>query len=1118
MGETGQRLVVDRQDWIPERHEGEESREPSVGVTQPAAGVQKGTASSQCEMGLTAEDLDEAFAIAQTGVWRWEVGGSDFLWSAELFRIAGRDPQTFTPTLETTLACIHPDDRDLVQRRLREASDGYDPSGREFRVIRPDGTERYCWARISPIRVNDRVVAIRGVLIDLTDRRQAELALLASEDQYRNTVELSPQMPWTADPAGNVLTVSGRWSTLTGVPESAALGTGWLQQFYPEDRKTVTSSAAVSLSTGQPIDVKARLICADGGLRWMRIRAFPKLGEDGKVLRWYGLAEDVHRQEQALESLRESEAHYRYAVALNPHIPWTADASGKVLEAGPLLRQQFGTDAAEWITAVHPDDVTSTMEQWSRSLWTGERLDVRYRLKKIDGCYRWYRVRAGARPSADGEILRWYGVAEDIDDQVNIEQALRASEEWIREAHEAAGVGLFEVDFTENVTRLSPQSLVFLGLAADSDPIFPGERWTERVQPDDGPRIWAEIRHATHTGEAYDFTFRVPLGDGATRWVNGLGRIEYDTTGRPLRLIGVNFDVSARREAEAALRESEALNRSIVDASPDSIKLLSTLGDVLFANQACRTAMEFEQDAELVGRNWLTLWPTTNRSYASDAIAVALGGGTGRFTSSRPTARGHPKWWDVAVSPVLDEDGTPRRLVSIARDVTDQKTAQDRINWSASHDALTRLPNRRLFDARLAEAIIEAEAGGQGLALLVLDVDQFKQINDTQGHGAGDAVLRTLGERLRAVLRPVDTVARLGGDEFALILPGIDTEAEASVLADRILASLREPIPYEGATLDCRASLGASFYPRHGANAGDLLKHADIALYSSKAQRPGQLLIFDSHMRVELQQRVAMTNLARSALRDDRIRAFYQPKVDLLTGRVAGFEALARWTDYHGRIHHPASISAAFDDWDVSTAITDRMLAEVIGQMRDWTDRGMDFGHVALNASAADFQRSDFGEFVLEQLLAAGVPTKCFQIEVTETVFLARGADLVERTLRLLSREGVKIALDDFGTGYASLSHLNQFPVDVIKIDRSFVSDIGLDQEHAAIAEAVITLGRKLGMEVVAEGIETPTQATRLVDLGCQSGQGFLFLPATSPKELGDIGRLRFDWDGKGAG
>ncbi|MEO9130172.1 MAG: PAS domain-containing protein, partial [Sphingomonas sp.] len=530
-------------------------REPPVGLAQRDAGVRTNPASSPREMGLTAEDLEEAFAIAQMGVWRWEVGSDAFSWSAEIFRIAGKDSQTFKPTLGSTLACIHVDDRDQVQTRLLGASDGYDPSGREFRVVRPDGTERYCWARISPVRQDDRVVVIRGVLIDLTDRRQAELALLASEDQYRNTVELSPQMPWTADPEGNVLTVSGRWSTLTGVPESAALGTGWLQQFYPEDRETFTSAAAVSLGTGQPIDVKARLICADGALRWMRIRAFPKPGADGMVLRWYGLAEDVHDQEEALESLKESEAHYRYAVALNPHISWTADAAGNILEAGPLLLQQFGTNAADWMTAIHPDDVASTREAWSHSLWTGERMDIRYRLRKLDGGYRWHRVRASVRPSADGEFLRWYGVAEDIDDQVNVERVLRAREESIREAHEAAGVGLFEVDFTENVTRLSSQSLVLHGLAADSDPVFPGESWTERVHSDDGPRIWAAIRHATQTGEFYDFTFRVPLGDGATRWVNGLGRVEYDTNGTPLRLIGVNFDVTARREAEAALRE-----------------------------------------------------------------------------------------------------------------------------------------------------------------------------------------------------------------------------------------------------------------------------------------------------------------------------------------------------------------------------------------------------------------------------------------------------------------------------------------------------------------------------------------------------------------------------------
>jgi len=306
----------------------------------------------------------------------------------------------------------------------------------------------------------------------------------------------------------------------------------------------------------------------------------------------------------------------------------------------------------------------------------------------------------------------------------------------------------------------------------------------------------------------------------------------------------------------------------------------------------------------------------------------------------------------------------------------------------------------------------------------------------------------------------------------------------------------REPVPHLGAKLDCRASIGASLYPVHGTTAGDLLKHADLALYSSKAGRRGELLVFAPHMREEMQQRVTMTNAARTALLEDRIRAFYQPKIDLRTGKIAGFEALARWIDSRGTVHLPATIAAAFDDHEVSTAITRRMLDLVVSQMRAWQDSGIAFGHVALNASTADLQRPDFGDMLLASLDGAGLSPAHLQLEVTETVFLARGAERVETSLRMLNHEGVRIALDDFGTGYASLSHLKQFPVDIIKIDRSFISDIRESAQQSVIAEAVITLGRNLGMEVVAEGIETQPQAQWLRDAGCHFGQGFLYSAA----------------------
>lgn len=845
---------MDRQDWFPDQSAQGASSTASDWTFGPDISAPNSPALAPGDdLGLSLEDLAEAFAIARMGVWRWTIGTPTFLWSPELFRIAGRDPGNFTPTLENTLACVHPDDGALIRARLTGAVDGFDPMGREFRIVRPDGSERHCWARISPIHEGDCVVAIRGVLLDITERRRVEAALEASEEHYRNTVELSPQMPWTADPAGNLLTISGRWSIITGLPEAEALGSGWLDKVYPEDRPLVLAGVVASIEGAIPLDIKARLCCANGELRWIRSRAFPQLDETGKVLRWYGLSEDVHEQELTLARLRESEEHYRYTVELNPQIPWTADPEGNILDAGPRWGELIGTVPQRWVEALHPDDMAPTLESWGHSLRTGDRVDLRYRLRVRDGGWKWFRVRAAPRYGEGGAIVRWYGVVEDIDDQ---------------------------------------------------------------------------------------------------------------------------------------------------------------------------------------------------------------------------------------------------------------KIAQDRISWSATHDALTELPNRRLFDAELAERLAAAEAAGEGLAVFVLDVDHFKLINDSMGHDAGDAVLRSLARRLRSTLRPFDTVARLGGDEFALILPGVGTAAEAATISERILERLRDPVPHAGAILDCRASIGASLFPAHGTTAGDLLKHADLALYSSKAGHRGELLIFAPHMRAELQQRVSMTNVARSAIEEDRVRAFYQPKIDLRTGRIAGFEALARWVDSDGQVHLPATIAAAFDDHDLSTALTRTMLRQVLAQMRDWIEQGRDFGHVAVNASTADLQRPDFGDAILELLYDAGIPPACLQLEVTETVFLARGADRVERALRTLNREGIRIALDDFGTGYASLSHLKQFPVDIIKIDRSFVSDICKDGQHSAIAEAMITLGRKLGIEVVAEGIETEAQTRWLLEVGCHYGQGFAFSPAVPAEALGDLSRV----------
>jgi diguanylate cyclase (GGDEF)-like protein len=377
----------------------------------------------------------------------------------------------------------------------------------------------------------------------------------------------------------------------------------------------------------------------------------------------------------------------------------------------------------------------------------------------------------------------------------------------------------------------------------------------------------------------------------------------------------------------------------------------------------------------------------------------------------------------------------------------------------------------------------------------LLDLDHFKEVNDTLGHDAGDALLQAFADRLRTSVRPSDVVARLGGDEFAIILIGCGSE-EAQAISGKIIASLRSPFIYEDRLLDCRASIGASTFPMHGVNPKELMKSADMALYSAKSSGRGTAKLFDPVLRDTLQKRVSMLSLGRDALRGRQIFPFYQPKVNLSTDAVSGFEALLRWRHPRLGIRLPGTIAACFDDPELAVAISDRMIEQVVADMRCWLNQGLDFGSVAVNASAAEFRTGDFAEGILQQLKEADVPTSCFQLEVTETVFLGHGAECVERDLNLLSSEGVKIALDDFGTGYASLSHLRQFPVDIIKIDRSFVRDMLTNTDDIAIARAVINLGESLGMSVVAEGVETKDQEAQLRRMGCGYSQGFLYSEA----------------------
>jgi diguanylate cyclase (GGDEF)-like protein/PAS domain S-box-containing protein len=564
--------------------------------------------------------------------------------------------------------------------------------------------------------------------------------------------------------------------------------------------------------------------------------------------------------------------------------------------------------------------------------------------------------------------------------------------------------------------------------------------------------------------------------------------------GQPTGVLGIARDITERKRAEDYLH----LMSKVFSDSGEAI-LITDAGNRILAVNDKFTKLTGYSQAEAIGKNprMLSTGDTPGELYAQMWAELARHDfWQGELWDRRKNGEPYPK--RLSISVVKDADGKIINYIGSFEDITQRKAAEDNIRHLAYHDPLTDLPNRFSLHERMTQSIAFAQRFGQSLAVMLIDLDRFKAINDTLGHNVGDQLLVQVAKRLSASVRESDIVARLGGDEFVVVLAGVDARADVSALAAALVDNIGAPYNIAGHELRTSPSVGICLYPQDASEIGDLIKNADIAMYHAKAAGRGRYQFYTEKMQADVTQRVMVENELEQALAHGQFVLHYQPQIDLSSGRVAGVEALVRWQHPSRGMIYPGDFIALAEECGLIVPLGKWVLEQACQQLKRWQAAGLSGLYMAVNLSALQFQDQSLPELVRRTLDQAGLAPHRLHLEITESMAMRNPEENIVM-LKALSRIGVKLALDDFGTGYSSLAYLKLFPIDIIKIDRSFVKDIETDENDAAICEMTMLLAQKLGMRVVAEGVETPAQLAFLTDIGCEAIQGYLFskpLPA----------------------
>ena len=599
-------------------------------------------------------------------------------------------------------------------------------------------------------------------------------------------------------------------------------------------------------------------------------------------------------------------------------------------------------------------------------------------------------------------------------------------------------------------------------------------------------QMWACIG----SGKIWRGEIRNRAKDGSYYWVDTTIVPFRNQEGKIYQYVSIRSDITARKQMEEEVRQSEEKYRIIAENTSDIISMIDRNGDFLYLSPAHKSVWAHDVPDEEI-RNMLDWIADEDRDNFLYAIEHTFSSRKEYMVECRlNTKRDKPIWTETKLNPIIDEHDNVTCLIQVTRDITERKQSEELIHYLAYHDALTELPNRRMYVQHLGKEIMQAKRFQSNMAVLFLDLDRFKDVNDSFGHDVGDLLLIEAAKRLQSCVKPGDMVGRLGGDEFTVLISNLTGREEAAAVAEQIMQAMQQPFYLNGQAFNISSSIGISLFPHDGDNAEDLLKRADTALYTVKSRGRNGFDFFDPSMEAKSLERILMENELRKAIEQEHFQIYYQPKMDIKTGTLTGMEALVRWMHPELGIIPPNRFIPIAEESGMIIPLGEWILKEACKQNKRWHDQGYEL-KVSVNLSVRQIYQKDLLDMIKVTLEETQLEPEWLELEITESIFVKMDEATV--VLQQIREIGIQISIDDFGTGYSSFSYIKSLPVDTIKIDASFIRDVHHNQESQAIVKAIVTIADSLNMKVVAEGIELNDQVAALQENGCGHGQGYLF-------------------------